>query len=225
MIYHANLVGQVTGESLEREIHLLTKQVDSITDGKLGRSAFLDRGFESTNERHKYDSLNALLNQKIKEYLRTTISLQNADSILGMTYEIKKTKGKRIYQREYVTGGTQEEYRKLTQIIYDDSITVHEILDPYWTLDIYSLDGKYIEFQSKKGCSTCCSERILFGDEIIYHIEYRDNVIQGLFSYNEDKKEIRIDLNGVYVDSENDEGFEIINEIESLIYDGRTFRK
>jgi hypothetical protein len=225
MINITSLKGQVKGESLEREIHILTKQVDSITDGKLGRSAFLDRGFESTNEHDKYDSLDALLNQKIKEYLRTTISLQNADSILGVTYDIKKTKGKRIYQREYVTGGTQEEYRKLIQIIYVDSITVHETVEPFWTLDIYSLDGKYIEFQSKKGCSTCCRERILFGDEIIYDIEYRDYVIQGFFSYDQDKKEIRIDLNGVYVDSENDEGFEIINEIKTLIYDGTTFRE
>lgn len=222
-ISSGRLKAQESGAVLEQEIKLLSAKLDSITEGKLGRSAFLDRGFESSKKHNEYDSIEMRLTNKIKQYLKTPLSLKNAEALIGNTYTILKAEGIRIYQREYVSGGSQEEYRKLVQYISDEGITLRES-QGYWTNQLFAVNGKYLEFQSWKGCTTCCAQRIVFDGKVIYSLDYRCSYIEDMFSYDAKEKVITIVHDDLFVEAENEEGYEKLNDTITLRYVGYGFK-
>jgi hypothetical protein len=209
-------------ENTTIELKRLSHQIDSLTKDKYNRSAFLDRGMGENYE--LYDSLETEYYETLKAYLLHTRSLKNIEDILIKETDLFEVKDKRIFQWEFISGGTQEETNKLVQIIYPDSIQVYSDVGNR-TYGLYYLDDGYLEFESKKGCSTCCEEKIFFKGKEIYSINYRDTFIEELFTYDEKNQTIKIEFMDIYIDGESDEDYSILNETVVLQYDGTEFVK
>ena len=206
---------------IENDLKELSVQIDSIAKGKYGRSAFLDRGL---GENFKlYDSLEFVFYQKLGDYLKLPISLKKSKSLIGNTVHILEKGNKKIYQWEYISGGTQQNIRKYIQIVHLDSIEVYKDDSDYWTYQMNSFDNDFLEFESKKGCATCCEERIIYKGQEIYSIKYRNRFIEQLFTFDKDSQNIKIKLENVYSEGENDDDFEILNKTLILNYNGEKF--
>lgn len=206
---------------IEEDLKELSLQIDAISKGKYGRSAFLDRGLEENFE--LYDSLEFVFHQKLGDYLKSPISLKKSKSLIGNTVNILEEGNKKIYQWEYISGGAQENIRKYIQIVHLDSIEVYEDNSDFKTYQLHSFDNGFLEFESKKGCATCCQGRIIYKGQEIYTIKYRNEFTEQLFSFDKDRRSIKIKLENVYSEGENDDDFEILNKTLILNYNGEKF--
>ena len=230
-IYSCSSAKQTTNEttnynkksdlSIEKDLKELSLKIDSLTTGKYGRSAFLDRGLDNSFE--LYDSLEVVFQQKFEDYLKLPMSLKNSELVIDKRINTVKKANKKIYQWEYISGGTQEEIIKYIQIIHKDSIEVYKDKSGYWTYFLDNFDNGFLEFESKKGCSTCCEERIIYREQEIYSIKYRNESIEQLFFFDKENQSIRINLNNIYIEKKNDDGYEILNKILILNYKENKF--
>lgn len=206
---------------IENDLKELSLQIDSISKGKYGRNAFLDRGLGDSFK--LYDSLEFIFHQKLGDYLKLPSSIKKTKSLIGNTVNILEKGNKKIYQWEYISGGTQENVRKYIQIINSDSIEVFEDNSDFYTYQLHTFDNGFLEFESKKGCATCCQERILYKGEEIYSIKYRNEFPEQLFSFDKESQSIKIKLENVYYEREVEDDFEILNKIITLNYNGKKF--
>ncbi len=209
-------------ELIETSLKELSIQIDSLSAGRQERSSFLDRGIGDNYE--LYDVLENTFYHKLGVYLKLPRSLKKMKPVMRSWIQILEGGNKTIYQWEYLSGGTQEEVRKYVQIVYPDSIQVYDD-SGYRTNKLYYLDGRYLEFESKKGCSTCCEERIIYKGEKIYEIKYRDTFINELFSFDKENNSIKIELKEIYSEDGGDADFRVLNEVLILHYNGTEFIK
>lgn len=215
---------QLFGQSdqLKKEIQSIALALDSLTEFKLNRSAFLDRGMGKDFE--LYDSLNYEYYKKLKIYLSKNESLESINSVLTKSTDILESKDIKIVQWEYIGGGTQENINKLIQVKSRDGIQVLSDNDS-WTYGLYFVENAYLEFKSIKGCRTCCKEIITFKGQEIYSIEYRNEFIEQLFSYDNVANKIKIEFNDTFIEGENEEDYSILNETIFLKFNGKRFVK
>ena len=213
-------------DKLEAELKNIALTLDSLTKDNLNRSAFLDRGMGEDFQ--LYDSLSYQYYEKLRKYIANTTSLEQITNVLTVSTDVIEANNKRIFQWEYISGGTQEQTNKLIQIIYTDSIQVisKEFSEnTIRTYGLYFLDNDYLEFESIKGCRTCCKEIITFKGEQIYSIDYRNEFIEQLFTYDSLSKTIKIKLTDIFIEGLKEEDSSILNETLILEFDGKEFIK